>query len=130
MIVIDSSALVDAMLLGERGLMVRERLQADDVWFAPEIIDVEVAHVLRAAVRHDRVSLSLAEGGIRSMVRMRLRRFPHKPLLQRAWELRENLTPYDAVYVALAEALDAPLITLDRGMAGAPNAGARIELLA
>ena len=45
MIVIDSSALVDAMLLGERGLMVRERLQADDVWFAPEIIDVEVAHV-------------------------------------------------------------------------------------
>jgi predicted nucleic acid-binding protein len=66
---------------------------------------------------------------IAALLDLRIRRYPHEPLLQRIWALRNNLTAYDGAYIALAEALDAPLVTLDRRMAKGGGRFAKVELL-
>ena len=102
----------------------------DESLHAPHLLDVEVAHALRryAIVAGDRASA--AGAAMEDLRRLRLRRYPHGPLLGRIWELRANLTAYDAAYVALAEALGAPLVTRDGRLARASGIRARIELFA
>lgn len=109
MIVIDASVLATA--LGDDGLggaQARTRIRGEDL-VAPEIIDLEVTSVWRRTLTDERrAALALAD-----LSAIPLRRAPHLPLLARCWELRHNLTPYDAAYVALAEALEVPLLTAD-----------------
>ena len=70
-----------------------------------------------------------AEEALEDLSDLPIVRYPHQPFAERIWQLRENLTAYDAAYVALAEALDAPLLTRDSGIAGSPAHAARIDLI-
>ena len=130
MIVLDASAAVTILLnLGPEAGRVRERIaQSDETLHAPHLFDVEVLSVLR---RHDLrgvLSPARARLALSRLSGMRLVRYPHASLASRIWELRDNLTAYDAAYVALAEALDAPLVTTDGRLAQTPGHRARVEL--
>jgi predicted nucleic acid-binding protein len=129
LIVVDASAAVTMFLnLGPNAGRVRDRLRQAEEVHIPHLFDVEVLHVLR---RHSlRGDLSGKQSRlILSLLReMKAVRYPHAPLATRIWELRENLTAYDATYVALAEVLDAPLLTMDPRLAQAPGVRAEVEL--
>lgn len=128
-LVIDASVLVIA--LGDDGLpgdTARARLRGETL-VAPELVDLEVLSALRrqwAAGTVDRRRVELALADLRDL---RLQRVPHQPLLLRCWELRENVGVYDASYVALAEILDATLVTADARLASAPGPRCGIEVL-
>jgi predicted nucleic acid-binding protein len=129
-IVVDASALVETLLRTDAAERVDARLfRPGQTLHAPHVLDVEVAQVIRryaglGEIDAERGRLALADLGA-----FRLRRYPHDFLLPRVWALRGNLTAYDAVYVALSEALDAPLLTRDRRLAAASGHQARIELV-
>ena len=128
--VLDASVLVEYLGAGDRGEAVRRRLRATPGWlWAPHLVDAEVGHALRAGVRSGRITQKAARGALEDLMQMRLQRVSHHLLLERAWKLRDNVSFYDALYVALAEALEAPLLTFDARLAGAPGLGAEIELL-
>ncbi len=93
---------------------------------APHLVDLEVMQGLR---RHDRQGRHDAVRALRQFRLLGIRRFDHEPLLPRIWELRHNLTAYDAAYVALAEVIEAPLFTSDRGIANAPGHRAEVVVL-
>ena len=95
---------------------------------APELIYLEVAQVLRRYERTRELAARRARQALADLADLSIETYPHLPLLGRAWELRGNLTSYDSAYVALAEALDAPLLTCDARLA-AGRRGARIELV-
>lgn len=97
---------------------------------APEVIDLETTSVIRRQSQAGHLDLRRAGLALTDLVEMPLRRAPHLPLLERCWELRENLTVYDAAYVALAEVLDVVLVTADARLAKAPGPLCKIELLA
>jgi predicted nucleic acid-binding protein len=124
-IVIDASVLAPA--LGDDdsdGDAARARLRGEDL-AAPEIIDLEVTSVWRRTLADERrASLALTD-----LADLPLRRAPHLPLLTRCWELRHNLTPYDAAYVALAEALDVALVTADARLSRASGVKCAVEVL-
>jgi predicted nucleic acid-binding protein len=126
MIVIDASVLATA--LGDDGAdgdRARERLYGEEL-AAPEIIDLEVASTWRRTLADERrAKLALAD-----LAALTIARAPHLPLLSRCWELRHNLTPYDAAYVALAEALKTTLLTADRRLARASGIRCEIEAFA
>jgi predicted nucleic acid-binding protein len=124
-IVVDASVLAPALGGdGEDGDAARERLR-DEELAAPEIIDLEVTNVWRHTLTDERrAALALAD-----LVELPLRRAPHLPLLARCWELRHNVTPYDAAYVALAEALDVTLVTADRRLSGAVGIRCAVDVL-
>ncbi len=129
MIVVDASAAVTMFLnLRPGAARVRERLGEVEEVHVPHLFDVEVLHALR---RHSlRGDLPEEKGRLilKLLHEMKAIRYPHAPLATRIWDLRENLTAYDAVYVALAEALDAPLLTTDRRLAEAPGIRAAVEV--
>jgi predicted nucleic acid-binding protein len=89
---------------------------------------VEITQVLRRYVRASAISTGRGEEALQDLAEMPLERYPHDPLLTRVWQLRNNLTAYDAVYLALAEALDATLITRDRALASTGST-ARVEIV-
>jgi predicted nucleic acid-binding protein len=96
---------------------------------APEVLDLEVVSIIRKArlaglLDRRRAALALAD-----LAELSLERVPHRPLLERIWELHRNITPYDAAYVALAEAMDATLVTADRRLSQAPGPRCTIEHL-
>lgn len=131
MIVLDASALLEFLLQTSLGARVEARLFRDeDEFHSPHLVDVEVTQGLRRLVRAGEVSLDRAAEVIADLADLDLHRHPHLDLLTRAWKLRENLTAYDAMYVALAEALDAPIVTCDRPLAKTPGHHARIEAVA
>jgi predicted nucleic acid-binding protein len=104
-IVIDASALLEFLLQTALGARVEVRLFRDgDEFHAPHLADVEVTQGLRRLVRTGEVSPARAAEAIADLADVDLHRHPHLDLLTRAWKLRENLTAYDAMYVALAEA--------------------------
>lgn len=106
-----------------------ERLLTHKASFhAPHLVDLEVAHTLRRLVFRDGLPQERARQALMDLVGFRLRRYPHQVLLPRVWTLRENLTAYDAAYVALAESLDATLLTRDGRIARAPGHSARVEV--
>ncbi len=96
---------------------------------APHLLDVEVIQVLRRFAVAGAISAIRGSEAIEDLGALPLRRYPHEALLPRAWELRNNVTAYDAVYVALAEALDATLLTRDRKLAVAAGLNAQVELV-
>lgn len=130
MIVVDASVLVVALTDdGTDGDLARDRLRGERL-AAPSIIDLEVLSVLRKLVRSSDVSPRRATLAIADLRVIPLQRAPHERLLDRCWELRENVTPYDAAYVALAEALDAPLVTADLRLSKASGIRCAVEVLA
>ena len=130
MIVVDASALLEFLLQTPRGIRVETRLFRDeDELHSPHLIDVEVVQGLRRLVRAGEVSADRAAGAIEDLVDLDLHRHAHLDLVARAWKLRQNVTAYDAVYVALAEALDATVVTCDRPLANAPGHRARVEVI-
>jgi predicted nucleic acid-binding protein len=127
-IVVDASAVLELLLRTPAAQAVERRLFGGrERLHAPHLLDVEVAHVLRRYALAGELQGDRGRAALEDLERLLLRRHPHDILLPRAWELRANLTAYDAVYVALAEALDAPLVTRDRRLAGAAGHRARIE---
>ncbi len=129
MIVVDASVLVTA--LGDDsddGRRARHRLVGERL-SAPELIDVEVTSVLRHLCATDRLLPERASQALDDLATFRLQRVAHLPLLSRCWELRHNITIYDAAYVALAEALETTLLTADERLTRAPHARCSFELL-
>ena len=130
MIVVDASALLEFLLQTRLGTRVEARLFRDgDEFHSPHLLDVEVTQGLRRLVRSGEVSPARAAEAIADLTDLDLHRHAHLDLLTRAWKLRENVTAYDAVYIALAEALDATVVTCDTPLAKAPGHRARIELI-
>ncbi|MET3962900.1 putative nucleic acid-binding protein [Marmoricola sp. OAE513] len=129
MIVIDASVLVAGLLEGgARGEAAAEVLLAPGL-VAPELIDIEAVHVARGLRRAGKISEAAATAFVDELGRFAVDRFPHRALLVRMWELRDNLTAYDAAYVALAEALEAPLATADAAFTQAPGIRCAIQLI-
>ena len=130
MIIADASALVDVLLRMREADTIEARLLGSGLTLhVPHLIDAEVANALR---RHAAVGAISAERGrdlLADFVDLPMQRHPHEWLLPRVWELRHNLTAYDAVYVALAEALDAPFVTRDARLAAAPGHSAKVEVM-
>ena len=130
MIVLDASAAVEFLLLTPLGSRVQEKILTDgQSVHAPHLLDIEVAQVVRRLAASRMISDDRAREALDDLLDLSFIRHPHLPSLARIWELRHNLTAYDATYVALAEALDAPLLTCDRKIAKATNHRARIELV-
>ena len=130
MIVVDASALLEFLLQTPLGNRVETRLFRDgDEFHSPHLVDVEVAQGLRRLVRSGEVSPDRAAEAIADLADLDLHRHAHLDLLTRAWKLRESVTVYDAMYVALAEALDAPAVTCDTPQAKTPGRHARIEVI-
>ena len=96
---------------------------------APHLLDLEVAQAFRRAVAAGSLDPDRARQALDDLLLLDVERYPHDRLLPRIWDLRDNLTAYDAAYVALAEALDCPLLTCDRRLARARAAAARTELV-
>ena len=128
MIVVDASALGPAVADdGVSGDRARARLRGERL-VAPCQLDLELLSMFRR-LAHAGVDERRLIRAVQQVARLRVRRMLHLPLLPRIWMLRANVTPYDAVYVALAEALDLPLITADARLAGAPGVRCEVELL-
>jgi predicted nucleic acid-binding protein len=129
-IVIDASALLEFLLQTPLGARVEARLFRDaDEFHSPHLVDVEVTQGLRRLVRLGEVSPNRAAEAITDLGDLDLHRHPHVDFLTRAWKLRENVTAYDAMYVALAEGLEAPIVTCDTPLGKAPGHRARIEVI-
>lgn len=130
MIVVDASALLEFLLQTPTGTRVEARLFRDYHEFhAPHLLDVEIVQALRRLVRTGELSAERAAAAIADLSDFDLHRHAHLDLLTRTWTLRENITAYDAMYVALAEALGAPLLTCDAALASAPGRRAHVELV-
>jgi predicted nucleic acid-binding protein len=124
MIVVDASAALDFLLRDEANFdWIEKRLRAGGQLAAPHLIDTEVVHVLRKHVLGGRLDAGRAAEALADLDDLPLDRYEARPLLARIWALRHNLSGYDATYVALAEALDAPLITSERRLLDLPTAG-------
>ncbi len=129
-VVVDASVLVDSLVEGPLAGLVDQRLHDEDAFWVPHLIDAEVGHALRAGVRRGELSVSAASGALDELARLPIERAPHVDLARTAWDLRHNVSYYDALYVALAAAFDAPLVTLDARLAAAPGLPAVVECLA
>jgi predicted nucleic acid-binding protein len=129
-IVVDASALLEALLRTPVANAVEKWLfDSGRTLHVPHLLDVEVAQVLRRYTISGEIDEPRGRAALADLGAFPFVRYPHDFLLSRVWELRNNLTAYDAVYVALAEALDAPLLTRDRRLAAASGHRARIELV-
>ena len=129
MIVVDASVLATALADdGVDGDHARARLRGE-VLAAPELVDLEVPSVLRRLLLAGRLPARRAEQALSDLVALPLQRAPHRPLLRRCWSLRENITIYDASYVALAEYLKAVLVTTDARLSRAPGLRCEVDVL-
>ena len=132
MIVVDASAIAELLLQTELGTRVEQRLyrgdSAEDL-HAPHLLDVEVLSALRRLVRRKQVLAERAEQAIEDLGLLRVIRHGHVDLANRAWDLRQNSTVFDAMYLALAESLDATLVTCDGPLGAAPGHSARVEVI-
>lgn len=129
MIVLDASAAVDWLLQTPAGQRIDQRIYArQDTLHTVHLLDVEFVQVLRRLVREGALVPKRAEAALEDMAALRITRYAPVLLLERIWRLRQNLSAYDAAYVALAEKLQAPLITRDRRIAAAPGHTAAVEV--
>ena len=130
MIVVDASLVVDVVISANGGAGLSRRLEEHGgTLLAPEILDLEVLQALRRHKRLGAVDAKRARAGLTILGELNIERFSHRFLTGRIWALRDNLTAYDAAYIALAEALDVPLWTRDTKLAGVPGVSARVEIL-
>jgi predicted nucleic acid-binding protein len=130
LIVLDASAAVELVLQTRRAARVAARaLHPEERLHAPYLIDVEVAQVLRRLIQARELAPARAELALSDFSELVIERHPHHPLLARIWSLRTCLSAYDAAYVALAEALAAPMLSCDERLARAHGHSAKIELV-
>lgn len=127
-LVLESSAIVEILITERPAPGLRERVVDGGELGSPHLVDLEFLQALRRLVRRSEITLDRAIDARTLLAELALLRFPHAPLTDRIWELRENMSAYDAAFVALAEALDSPLITCDAALAATPGHEARIEL--
>jgi predicted nucleic acid-binding protein len=129
MLVVDASCVAEVVLSGPDAEPVRKRLVEDSDHAAPHLVDAEVLGVVRRAHQRGELDGTAARQAIDDLEFWPAARVDHRPLLERAWELRSSLTAADALYVALAEALDAPLVTLDKRLARADGPRCRVDIV-
>lgn len=128
--VLDASVLVEYLTDGEHAAESRRQIRSSPGWlWAPHLVDAEVGHALRRIVRSGELTAKAAGAALGDLMELRLQRVPHHLLAERAWALRDNVSFYDGLYVALAEELEAPLLTLDARLAQAPGLRAEIEIV-
>jgi predicted nucleic acid-binding protein len=129
-IVVDASVLLEVLLRMPAAGAVEARLFSEprQTLHAPHLLDVEVAQVLRRYAAMDEIDQQRGEVALADLMDFPIRRYPHDVLLTRVWSLRSNFTAYDAVYVALAEALDARLFTRDQRLAAAVGQHVGVQL--
>jgi predicted nucleic acid-binding protein len=128
--VIDASAVLELLLLTSKAAQLEALvLIPGEQLHAPHLLDVEVTQTLRRLVLAKELSARRAEQALDDYSQLVIERHAHRDLIQRAWQLKDSLTAYDAVYVALAEALDAVLLTCDGRMARSHGHRARIQLV-
>ncbi len=128
MIVVDASAILELLFATPCGLAVADKIR-DEELAAPQLLLVECVQVLRRAEARGDVTTILGGELIRDLEQLDLHYIDHDLLVQRIWELRHNLTAYDAAYVAAAELLEAELVTTDERMSGAPGNRARVTVV-
>jgi len=129
MIVLDASAAVDWLLQTPAGQRIEKRIYSHhETLHAPHLLDLEVTQVLRRLVEQEKVSAHRANEAVGDLLDLRITRYPHFVFLARIWQLRHNVSAYDAAYIVLAENLEAVLITRDGRLAGASGHAAAIEL--
>lgn len=130
MIVVDASVILELLLRTEAAPAVEARcLGRGETLHAPALLDVEVAQVLRRYERRRDISAARGRISIGLLATLPIARYGHEPLLGRMWALRANMTAYDAAYVALAEALRAPVVTCDSRIARVPGITTTIEII-
>lgn len=129
MLVVDASCLAEVLTGGPDAEAVRDRLGADPDHAAPHVVDVEVFGVIRREHLLGRLDGTAAAQAVEDLEDWPGERFGHRLLLDRAWQLRATVRGWDAMYVALAEALDAVLVTTDRRLAAASGPACRIEAI-
>jgi len=128
-IVVDASAMVELLRRTDAGVRIGRRISRDGgPCLAPHLVDLEVLQAFRELVRVGDVDLDRAVAALAAFALFPLERLPHDVLRDRVWELRANLTAYDASYVAVAEAFNCPVLTCDGPMSRAPGNRAKIEL--
>jgi predicted nucleic acid-binding protein len=129
-IVLDASAVIEWLLQSRAGVKIDQRIfSPSESLHAPHLLDVEVVQVLRRYVRDKTITAERGQEALEDLSDLPLTRYPHSFLVPRIWELRATLTAYDAAYVALAELLDAPLLSCDRKIASAPSHYANVEVV-
>ena len=129
MIVIDASIMVEVVIRSDTGRAIEERfLDGDDSLHAPHVLDLEVANALRHCLARGEIDDRRGREALADLTDIPIERHPHQPLLERVWQLRHNLTAYDAAYLALAETLGAPVVTRDKALASVVGRRARVEL--
>ena len=129
MIIIDASAILEVLLRTDAGRRVEGRIFSGETLHAPHVLDLEVAQVLRRYQQRGELSPRRGVEALIDFADLPIERYPHHPFLGRIWELRNNATAYDAAYLALAEALRAPLVTRDARLGGVKRHGARVEVI-
>jgi predicted nucleic acid-binding protein len=128
-LVTDAGVWVRALVDEGPGDPIRARLVAEVVVAAPALIDLEFTNVLRGLLTKRSIALPNAEMAIAEFLQAPIQRYRHEALVPRVWQLRENLTAYDAAYVALAEALGTDLLTIDRRIGGAAGVRCRVVVV-
>ncbi len=127
---LDASAAIELLLQTATGVKIDQRILAPgERLHAPHLLDLEVVQALRRFVATGSLTPRRAQEALDDLLALSITRYPHDVLLERIWTLRGNLTAYDAAYVALAEALGAPLVTCDSKVAASPHHGARVEVI-
>lgn len=122
-LVLDTSVVVDLLLKNDPSYQqIRHYVQSAEWLLAPHLMDVESAQVLRKLVLRGDISVQRAEAAIADLQDLPIERYPHAEFMARVFELRNNLTAYDALYLAIAEAADAVLLTRDAAFAGISGA--------
>ena len=130
MIVLDASVVIDLLLnIQPQATAISSRIATSRQLYAPHLIDAEVGQVLRRYALRGEISSTQAATALRELQAFPLQRYAHTPLLERAFELRDNVTVYDALYIVLAEGLGATLLTRDAALAVIPGHSAAVELV-
>lgn len=129
MIVVDASALIELLLQTALGKRLEARLfDGEELLNAPHLVDTEVLQVMRRLVIAKELTVAQADAAVSDLGSLDVVRHGHEEMSGRVWELRHNLSAYDATYLALAESLDATLVTGDRGFLRVPGRRAKVEL--
>lgn len=129
MIVVDASAVVESLLGGPKATAIDARWKSDPDLHSIQLLDLEVLQALRRMELAGELDRRRAATAVEDFEALRVRRWSHVPLRQRVWELRRNVTAYDAAYIALAERFDCALVTCDARLGRAPGHSARVEVV-